>query len=162
MLGLTVGINLVRAANTAVSPASVTAAAGTAFTYQGQLEKSGSAVTDTCDFQFSLYDASTGGSQVGSTITKSSVSVSDGLFTTELDFGSSAFDGNARYLQIAVKCSGESSYTTLNGRVALNPAPYAVNAATAPWSGLSGVPAGFADGTDNDTTYTAGTGITLN
>ncbi|RMG99446.1 MAG: hypothetical protein D6706_05395, partial [Chloroflexi bacterium] len=32
----------------------------------------------------------------------------------------------------------------------------------APWSGLSGVPAGFADGTDNDTTYTAGTGITLN
>ncbi|MFQ5400302.1 MAG: hypothetical protein ACE5E7_11975 [Anaerolineae bacterium] len=102
-------------------------AVGTAFTYQGRLDKSGSAVTDTCAFQFSLYDTASGGSQVGSTVTKSSVSVTDGLFTTELDFGSSAFDGNARYLQIAVKCTGESSYTTLNGRVALNPAPYALS-----------------------------------
>lgn len=127
VLGLAVGINLARASNTAVSPSSITAAAGTAFTYQGYLQKSGSGVTSTCDFQFSLYDASTGGSQVGSTVTKSSVSVANGLFTTELDFGSSAFDGNARYLQIAVKCSGESSYTTLNGRVALNPAPYAMS-----------------------------------
>ncbi|GMV39945.1 MAG: hypothetical protein AMXMBFR64_16610 [Myxococcales bacterium] len=30
-----------------------------------------------------------------------------------------------------------------------------------PWSALTGVPAGFADGVDNDTTYTAGTGLTL-
>ena len=31
----------------------------------------------------------------------------------------------------------------------------------APWSGLTGVPTGFADGVDNDTTYTAGTGLAL-
>ncbi|GAB4278241.1 MAG: hypothetical protein Kow0080_29720 [Candidatus Promineifilaceae bacterium] len=145
VMGLAVGINLVRAANTAVSPASVTATAGTAFTYQGQLNKSGSAVTDTCAFQFSLYDAASGGSQVGSTVTKSSVSVTDGLFTTELDFGSSAFDGNARYLQIAVKCTGESSYTTLNGRVALNAAPYA----------LSLVPGASVQGNSGSSVFTA-------
>ena len=32
---------------------------------------------------------------------------------------------------------------------------------SAPWSGLTGVPAGFADGIDNDTQYSAGTGLTL-
>ncbi len=31
----------------------------------------------------------------------------------------------------------------------------------APWGGLTGVPAGFADGVDDDTTYTAGTGLSL-
>jgi hypothetical protein len=30
-----------------------------------------------------------------------------------------------------------------------------------PWSGVTGVPAGLADGTDNDTQYIAGTGLTL-
>jgi len=30
------------------------------------------------------------------------------------------------------------------------------------WSELTGIPAGFADGTDNDTTYSAGTGLNLN
>ena len=32
---------------------------------------------------------------------------------------------------------------------------------TPTWSALTGVPGGFADGVDNDTTYTAGTGISL-
>ena len=35
------------------------------------------------------------------------------------------------------------------------------NPGTTAWSGLTGIPAGFADNTDNDTTYTAGTGIIL-
>ncbi len=103
------------------------AAVGSTFTYQGRLDKNGNGVTSTCDFQFKLYDAASGGSQVGSTQTKSGVSVTDGLFTTELDFGSNAFDGDARYLEIAVKCSGDGSYTTLNGRTALNAVPYALN-----------------------------------
>jgi len=61
----------------------------------------------------------------------------------------------------AVQCSGDSAYTDLTPRQALTAAPYASYARQAPWSGLSGVPAGFADGVDNDTTYTAGTGLTL-
>ena len=46
-------------------------------------------------------------------------------------------------------------------RQEMTPAPQAQYAKAAPWSGLTGVPAGFADGVDNDTTYSAGTGLTL-
>ncbi len=81
----------------------------------------------TCDFQFSLYDAASGGSQVGSTQTAGNVTVSNGYFSVDLDLGSSAFQGDARYLQIAVRCpAGSGSYTTLSGRVALTATPYAL------------------------------------
>jgi hypothetical protein len=40
-------------------------------------------------------------------------------------------------------------------------AGYAPAAHTHPWGDLTGIPAGFADGTDNDTTYTAGAGLAL-
>jgi len=102
-------------------------ALGTAFTYQGQLKKAGSPISDTCDFQFSLWDASTGGTQIGSTQTKTGVSVSNGYFTIpNLDFGAGAFQGDARWLQIGVKCAGDSDYVPLSPRQALTAAPYAL------------------------------------
>jgi hypothetical protein len=134
---------------------------GTAFTYQGQLKNAGGPVNDTCNFQFSLWDDVSGGTQIGTTQTVSGVAVTDGLFTVSLDFGAAAFQGDARWLAIAVQCSGDSAYTDLTPRQALTAAPYAGYALSSPWSGLSGMPAGFADGVDNDTTYTAGTGLTL-
>ncbi len=101
--------------------------AGTAFTYQGQLKSGGNAVNGTCDFQFGLYDALTGGTQIGATQTNSNVSVSNGLFTTQIDFGASTITGNARWLNIAVRCPASSgSYTTLAPRQALTPAPMAL------------------------------------
>jgi len=51
------------------------------------------------DLRFILYDADSGGSQVGSTVTKEDVTVTAGLFTTSLDFGA-VFDGNKRFLEI--------------------------------------------------------------
>ena len=137
------------------------ASLGSAFTYQGQLKKDGSPINGACDFQFSLYDTSSGGTQIASPQTVTGVSVSNGLFTTQIDFGSGAFNGDARWLQIAVKCAGDVDFVTLSQRQPLTPAPYALFSKSAPWSGLSGVPAGFADGVDNDTTYTAGIGLTL-
>jgi len=99
---------------------------GTAFTYQGQLKQGGNPVNGTCDFQFSLWDAASGGAQVGSTLTKSSVTLDAGNFSVDLDFGANAFRGYARYLQIAMRCpTGSGSYTTLSGRVSLTAAPYA-------------------------------------
>jgi hypothetical protein len=53
--------------------------------------------------------------------------VSNGLFTIpDLDFGSGAFNGEARWLAIAVQCPGDSGYTALSPRQALTPAPYAL------------------------------------
>ena len=104
----------------------VQAALGTAFTYQGQLKSGGNPVNGNCDFQFSLWDAVTDGTQIGTTQTKTNVSVSNGLFTTSLDFGS-AFTGDARWLAIAVRCpAGSGSYTNLSPRQALTAAPYAL------------------------------------
>ncbi len=102
-------------------------ALGTAFTYQGQLQHSGTVENDTCDFQFTLFDAASGGTQVGSTQTLTPVTGADGLFTVPLDFGGTAFNGADRFLQIAVRCPvGSGSYTTLTPRQPLSAAPYAL------------------------------------
>ncbi len=121
------------------------------FTYQGHLTGANGAVSGTCDFQFSLYDALTSGTQVGSTITSTNVIVSNGTFNVQLDFGATAFDGTDRYLEIAVRCpAGSGSYTTLAPRQTVTAAPYAIYSSGGEWSGLLGVPPGFQDDIDND------------
>ena len=135
---------------------------GTAFTYQGQLKSNGLPYGGSCDFQFGLWDAASGGLQIGTTQTKTNVGVADGFFTVQLDYGTGRFQGDARWLDISVRCpAGGGTYTPLTPRQPLTPSPYALFTTAAPWTGLSGVPAGFADGIDNDTTYSAGTGLTL-
>ncbi len=134
-------------------------AVGTAFTYQGRLTMAGAPATGSYDFKFTLYNALTGGSTVGSVVTKSAVTVNGGVFTVTLDYGSSAFNGSPRWLEIAVKPAGGASYTTLSPRQPISPVPYAISV---PWSGISAMPAGFADGVDNGTSYTTGSGLALN
>jgi hypothetical protein len=53
--------------------------------------------------------------------------VTDGLFSVELDFGGDVFAGQARWLEVAVQCTGDTSYTTL-GRQALTATPQALYA----------------------------------
>jgi hypothetical protein len=133
-----------------------------AFTYQGRLEGPAGDVNGNCDFQFGLFDASSGGSQIGTTLTLGGVSVSDGLFTVLLDFGAGAFDGSERHLEVAVRCpAGSGTFTTLTPRQALTATPYALYADSANWSGLAGIPPGFADGTDDEAVYSAGAGLVL-
>ncbi len=132
------------------------AALGTGFTYQGQLKKDGQPVSGDCEMAFRLYEDANTGSQVGSPITRT-VTISDGLFTEVLDFGSSAFDGNPRWLGIVVNC-GDVSFSEL-GRQAITAAPYALYAGSVPWSGLANVPAGFADNVDNVSVVVSGTNI---
>ncbi len=103
----------------------VEAMLGTVFTYQGNLRKSGQPVNDSCSFRFSLWDALTGGVEQGSTQTLNSVQVQAGVFSVQLDFGNQ-FTGDARWLQTAVKCSGESAYTMLTPRQPVNAVPYAL------------------------------------
>lgn len=142
---------------------------GTAFTYQGRLNDGGRPANGSYDLKFTLYD--TGPGPVAGPLTNAPVAVSNGLFTVTLDFGTGVFAGDARWLEIGVRTNGTAAdFTALTPRQALTPGPYALYAAssgtaaaagTVPWSGLTGVPVGFADGADNDTTYSAGTGLSL-
>jgi hypothetical protein len=112
-------------------------AQGTVFTYQGFLKVSGNPANANYDFQFSLWTAASGGTQIGSTLTLTSVPVQNGLFTVSLDFGN-VWDGSDRYLQIAVRPAGSGSYTTLSPRVKINPTPYAIRAGVASPVGSAG------------------------
>lgn len=100
---------------------------GTAFTYQGKLLDGGNAVSGSYDFEFKLFNAANGGGQVGSTLTKQDVVVSEGVFTVQLDFGS-VFDGTALWLDIGVRPGASTgSYTSLSPRQPLTAAPYALH-----------------------------------
>lgn len=113
-------------------------AIGTNFTYQGQLTNAGAPLSGTVDIQFSVWNAVTGGVQQGATITRTNVSVTNGLVTQDLDFGAGIFNAGAdRWVQIAVRNpAGSGSYVTLTPRQPVTPAPYAQYAANAPGSGL--------------------------
>jgi hypothetical protein len=113
-------------------------ALGTSFTYQGKLMDGGAPANGTYDFQFSLYNALSGGTQVGSTVSLGDVAVTAGLFTVQLDFGN-VFDGTALYLQIAVRPGASvGAYTTLTPRQLLSATPYAFYAQQAGNAALLG------------------------
>src|ERR1017187_8351658 len=82
-------------------------AQGTAFTYQGRLNSSGSPVNGSYDLTFALFSVSSGAGQVGNTVTNTATLISNGLFTATMDFGAN-FPGAARWLEIAVRASGGS------------------------------------------------------
>lgn len=121
-LALTIGLAAITLAQNPV---------GTAFTYQGQLQNNGTPQNGPCDLRFRLYDASSGGNQIGATQTVSGVSVANGLFTVPIDFGAGAFTGSARWLETALTCPSGGAFTTLSPRQAMSPAPNAIFAENA-------------------------------
>lgn len=102
------------------------ATVGSAFTYQGSLSDAGVAPTGSYDFQFSLWDAASGGSQVSGVLVRDDLSVVNGVFTTTLDFGASAYLGDARWLQIEVRQGASTGTYTPLPRQALSPTPFAI------------------------------------
>src|SRR5438046_6739696 len=102
----------------------------TAFNYQGSLNNGGTPATGNYDFEFLLYTALAGGTQVGSTLTRSSVAVSAGVFSVPLDFGSQ-FPGADRFLEIYVRQTGGGGFTPLIPRNPISSAPYSVKSLSA-------------------------------
>jgi hypothetical protein len=73
------------------------------------------------------------GSQIGTTLNQEGVTVAQGVFTVQLDFGAAAFDGSARYLDISVRAGPSADpYTHLAPRQLLTAAPYALYALASP------------------------------
>lgn len=105
---------------------------GDSFTYQGRLTESGGPASGAFDLRFILYDAESGGAQVGSTVAVNDVAVSAGLFTVSLDFGAGVWNGDARWMEIAVRPGASSgTYTVLSPRQAIGSTPYALYAKAA-------------------------------
>ena len=102
----------------------------TEFTYQGRMTDGALPATANYDFQFTLYDAVSGGTQAGSTVTKSAVAVASGIFTVTLDFGNQ-FPGDARFLDISVKKTIDATYTPLTPRQPITSAPHSIRSLTA-------------------------------
>jgi len=116
-------------ASLAMQP-STAGAQGTTFTYQGRLESSGTPFTGTAEFQPTLWDAASGGTQVAANTPPSVVvAVTNGLFVLPLDFGDS-FPGSDRWLQLDVR-TVIGPYTTLSPRQQVTATPYAIRAANA-------------------------------
>jgi hypothetical protein len=111
-----------------ISSRPVLAQGTTAFTYQGQLNDGGTNANGTYTMIFALYDSLSGGNLIGGPITTSRT-LANGLFTVNLDFGSGAFNGSARYLDITITNGGTTQ--ELSPRVQVLPSPYALFAAVA-------------------------------
>ncbi len=133
--------NTIRVVMIALSAAIGSVFAGaldTSFTYQGQLKQAGAPLDGLVDMTVSLYDAAEGGAQLGSAIfdgqaaNASAVLVSNGLFSINLDFGADVFNGERRYLEIAVRTPHDPAdagrYTLLMPRQPITPAPMALHA----------------------------------
>ncbi|HEY3861631.1 MAG TPA: tail fiber domain-containing protein [Verrucomicrobiae bacterium] len=113
-------------------------AQGTAFTYQGQLSSGANTANGTFDVKFTLFSANAGGSAIAGPVTKTGIGVTNGLFTTAVDFGN-VFAGSSNWLEIAVRTNGAPSFSSpLQPRQQLTPAPYAIYAETANASNLLG------------------------
>ncbi|HZE80331.1 MAG TPA: hypothetical protein VE604_05475 [Candidatus Polarisedimenticolia bacterium] len=154
-------------------------AQGTVFTYQGKLTDSGSSANGQYDFQFKLFDTATvgTGTQQGSLVSVTNVTVTSGIFTVQLDFGAcaSCFNGAPRFLEIAVKPTSVPTFTTLTQRQPMTSTPYAIKSQTATSAdGLSGtcvncvtsgqiasIPAGSASYIQNTTSPQASSNFTI-
>lgn len=136
-------------------------ALNTAFTFQGRLTDAGAPANGTYDFNFYLYDALAGGSQVGPVQTRGDVAVVAGLFTVTLDFGD-VFHGSQYFLEIQVRPGASAgAYTVLTPREAISAVPnasFAREAASA--TGLQGVPVASAAPANGDVLKFNGTNWT--
>jgi hypothetical protein len=115
---------------------------GTAFTYQGRLTENAAPANGVVELQCTLWNALSGGTQMASgTPATTSVSITNGLFTVPLDFGTTAFDGSDRYLQIEARTT-LGPFSLLTPRQKITATPYALLAGklsgTVASSGLGG------------------------
>ena len=102
----------------------------TVFTYQGKLTDTGTPQA-IYQMEFRLFGSAGGADQIGATVTNTNVSVNQGAFTVNLDFGAAAFDGADRFLEIAVKRNAGDPFTIFTPRPKINSAPYAIKSKSA-------------------------------
>jgi hypothetical protein len=98
-----------------------------AFTYQGRLLNDGSPAQGNYSMRFSLYSAATDGALLGNPVEANPVPVANGLFTVQLDWGTTVFENPNLWLEIEVRTNSAGAvYVPLTPRQELTPAPRAL------------------------------------
>ena len=108
-----------------LTTADVSAAPPAEFTYQGFLKDGAVPVTGPTTLEFTLWNSESEGEQVAEPV-RTEVSIKNGLFAVELDFGMEAFRGEPRWLEISVRT--ERTSATLSPRQKVTSAPSALYA----------------------------------
>ncbi|HCA59351.1 MAG TPA: hypothetical protein DEP46_15380, partial [Blastocatellia bacterium] len=99
----------------------------TAISYQGKLSSGGADANGPHDLKFRLYDAQSGGTQLGTEILLDDVIVSAGVFTVSLDFGNQFSAAGARWLEIEVRVgTSTGAYTLLSPRSPITSTPFSI------------------------------------
>ncbi len=111
-------------------------ASATPISYQGRLIDGATLANGSYEITFRLFDDATAGAQIGASLVKNPVSVQNGLFTVDLDFGDTAFPGGARWLELAARpAASVEPAETLSPRHAIHAVPYAIRAFSGSGSG---------------------------
>jgi len=93
--------------------------AETTITYQGQLQDADGPYSGIVDMSFELFDAETAGSSVGPMLERDNVTLEEGLFQVELDFGDQPYETG---LYLEVRVDGQA----LEPRQPIHAAPLAI------------------------------------
>ena len=131
--------------------------------YQGKLSDAGGIPVDgsVATMTFAIYSTETAGTAIWSE-EQTDVLVSSGIFSVEL--GSVTPIDSSKLPQADLWIGVDVGDGEMTPRQKLASTPFAIKAAvaeSADWSGVTNIPAGFSDDTDDDTTYSAGTGLNL-
>jgi hypothetical protein len=105
------------------------AAQPTAISYEGYFTDANSPAQGLYDFRFTLFDLPDNGATVAGPVFTEDLAVHQGRFRIPLDFGDGAFNGDARWLEIAIRPGADDGdFTVLAPRQQLTPTPYALHA----------------------------------
>lgn len=112
-------------------------AQSTAFTYQGELKFNGAPANGLHDLRFKLWNGLSAGLLVAPIACADNVQVTDGKFTTTIDFGSAFVTAGQRFIEVDVRqdtgldCTNTTGFGTLSPRTLVTAAPFATYASKA-------------------------------
>jgi formylglycine-generating enzyme required for sulfatase activity len=126
--GISFGLGFALTITASASPDPSTVISPTALRYQGRLSDASGPAHGNYDLRFALFASLMTGQPVAGPLTNLAVTVSNGLFTTTIDFGANVFGESARWLEVGVRPAGSSEdFVTLTPRQALTPVPYSLH-----------------------------------
>ena len=96
------------------------------FVYQGVLEDGGAPANGTYDIQYRLFNDA--GVPVSILHQFNGIVITDGLVNQTLPWSTAHYNGEKRFLEIALRKSGDPTFTTLAPRTEIRPTPYASHA----------------------------------